>query len=588
MLCACMICALPAAAATKTNGTCGEGVAWSYDEATHTLTFSGSGEMDNGDLGDLTPWENLIEQIFYIVIEDGITSICDYAFEGTTQLKGITIPDSVTSIGESAFEHSSLSQIELHDGITYIGRSAFEWSSLEEITVPAGVKELSFGVFRRCGNLKSVVLPEGLITIEGDAFTDCTALQSIIIPDSVTAIEGAFLRCSMLEQITLGNSVTFISKSCFQDCIALREISIPDSVKAIYSWAFQNCTALEKVTIGAGVEEISTNAFWGCSSLRAFNVDSQNRVFSSDVAGVIYNKDQTQLVRFPTGFTGHYSVLEGTQIICREAGYECIGLTELSIPDSVTEIRNDAFMGCKALKDLDLGNGLAHIYAGAFAECTSLEAIIFPTALKQLDNRAFSGCTSLRTIEFYGSFPLLESFVFFGVKADAFYPMLDTTWEVDLTAVSDQILWQPVCSGEHIFVDSEAVPPTCEIPGQTESTYCCICGYVSVYPTEVPATGHSFSFWEHIPPEGTPAKECLVSRTCSSCNYEETEYAYKVGIVETPKETTPETQPTTPGAKEQIHFSGVQIVIIAIVAVTVCFIGVEVYLLLKKKKSKQN
>ena len=586
LLCVCMICALPAAAATKTSGTCGEGVTWSYDETTQTLTFSGVGEMDNGDLGDLVPWEELCEQILYIVIEDGITSICDYAFEGTTQLKGISIPDSVTSIGESAFERSSLTQIELHDGITYIGRSAFEWSGLEEVTVPAGVQELHFGVFRKCGNLKSAALPEGLTTIDGDAFSDCTALQSIIIPDSVTVMEDAFVRCSALEQITLGKSVTYISKSCFQDCTALREISIPDSVKAIYSWAFQNCTSLEKVTIGAGVEEISANAFWGCSTLRTFDVSSQNPVFSSDSAGVIYSKDQTQLVRFPAGFEGHYSVLDGTQMICREAGYECLELTGLTIPDSVTEIERCAFMGCRSIKSLELGNGLTYIHAEAFRECSSLESITFPASLTRLDNLAFGFCAGLHTMEFLGSFPYFESSVFADVEADAFYPMLDTTWEADLPDVSTQIFWQPVCSGEHTFVDSEAVPPTCEIPGQTGSTYCCICGYVSVYPAEVPATGHSFSFWEHISPEGTPTKERLVSRTCSACNYEETEYAYKVGLVEMPEETTPGTQPTTPGAKEPIHFSGVQIVIIVIAAVAVCFLGVEAYLLLKKKKAK--
>lgn len=587
-LCTYMICEMPATAATKTSGTCGEGVTWSYDETTQTLTFSGTGEMDNGDLGDFVPWEELCEQILYIVIEDGISSICDYAFEGTTQLKGISIPESVTSIGESAFERSSLTRIGLHDGITYIGPSAFEWSSLETITVPASVTELNFGVFRECGNLKSVALPEGLATIDGDAFTDCTALQSIIIPDSVTVMEGAFLRCSALEQITLGKNVSFISKSCFQDCTALREINIPDSVNAIYSWAFQNCTSLEKVTIGAGVEEIKTNAFWGCTSLRIFDVSSQNPVFSSDPFGVIYSKDQTQLVRFPTGFTGHYSVLDGTQMICREAGYECASLTGLVIPDSVTTIDHYAFMNCTALRTLELGNGITHIYQQAFQNCSSLEVLVFPSALMLLDNHAFGGCTDLRTIEFRGNCPLFDSFVFAGVNAHAYYPMDDATWNVDLSQISDKIHWGPICTGEHTFVSSEAVPPCCDISGKTESTYCSICGYVSVYSEIIPATGHTYGSWHYITPAGTPENERIVARACGICSYEHSEYAFNVDsslLPEAPSGATePDaTQPDTP-PRAPAKLDAIPIVIIVIAAVAVCFLGVEFYLLHKKKK----
>lgn len=590
-LCMCItIGILPTRAVASTSGTWEENIQWFFDSESHTLTISGSGEMPNAEHEGWAAWGNLAEEIHYIAIAEGITSIGDFAFAGCIQLKEITIPKTVTRIGESAFERTSLGHIDLHDGITYIGPSAFEWSALEEIIIPAGVTALNFGVFRECGNLKSVVLPEGLTTIDGDAFTDCTSLQSIIIPDSVTVMEGAFLRCSALEQITLGKNVSFISKSCFQDCTALREISIPDSVKAIYSWAFQNCTSLEKVTIGAGVEEISTNAFWGCNTLRTFDASAQNQVFSSDAAGVIYSKDQTQLVRFPTGFVGQYSVLDGTQMICREAGYECTGLTGLIVPDSVTEIKHDAFTSCTALKDLVLGNGLVHIYSGAFAECVSLESVIFPATLEQLDNRAFSGCTSLRTIEFCGSFPLFESFVFSQVNANAYYPKGDTTWDVDLSQISDKIQWGPICTDGHIFESTEAVPPSCDISGKTESTYCSICGYVSVYSEIVPATGHTYGPWKYITSAGTPENERIVVRACEICGYEHSEYAFNVDSSLLPEAPSGATEPdaTQPDAptKAPAKLDAISILIIVIAVVAACFVGVEIYLMRKKKKAK--
>lgn len=583
-LCVCMmLCIVPAYAVTQTSGTCGEGVTWSYDETTHTLTFSGGGEMDNGDLGDLTPWKDLIEQIFYIVIEDGITSICDYAFEGTTQLKGITIPDSVTSIGESAFERSSLAQIELHDGITYIGRSAFEWSSLEEVTVPAGVKELSFGVFRKCGNLKSVVLSEGLTTIDGDAFTDCTALQSIIIPNSVTVLEDAFLRCSALEQITLGNNVSYISKSCFQDCTALREINIPDSITAINSWAFQNCSALEMVTIGAGVETLATNAFWGCTALKTFVVDPDNPLLCGDDAGVIYNKDRTRLILMPNGYVGEYAVQEGTETIGQEAGYGCLSLTGLILPDSVTEIDFYAFLGCSALKYVKLGEGLERIRAEAFRECKSLESVVFPASLTRLDNLAFGFCTGLRTIEFYGICPYFERSVFSGSTADAYYPEDDATWDIDLSAISDQFCWKPRCAGEHTFVNSEAVPPSCETSGKTESTYCGVCGFVSACAVTVPATGHSYGPWKYVTSAAVPEEKRIVERACETCGYTHSEFAIHLDASRLPELPT-----DAPGANAQPELPAevetICLVVVVIAVVAACFVGVEVYLVRGKKR----
>lgn len=589
MLCACLLaCAIPATAANETSGKCGDNVTWSFDEQTRTLTISGTGEMNNDPFGHEMRWAHLYNKIRYIVIEDGITAICDYAFEGSTELKEVTIPESVTYIGESAFERAGLHHIDLHDGITYIGISAFEWSSLEKVTVPAGVKELSFGVFRRCGNLKSVVLPEGLTTIHGDAFTDCTALESIVIPNSVTIMEDAFLRCSALMEITLSQNLETIYTSCFQDCTALREINIPDSVTVILKWAFENCVALEKVTLGTGVGEISPSAFSGCDSLKSYVVSEENTTFANDEHGVIYSKDGSRLELIPSGFTGEYTVAQGTQVIGKSAGSGCAGLSKLVIPDSVTEIDRHAFQDCVSIKILQLGNGLQIIRAEAFRGCESLEVLTIPASVTYLDNNAFGLCDALRTIEFLGDRPYFESYVFADVKADAWYPAGNSTWENNFPEDAYHVIWHPGCGGAHTFVDEEAAEPTCETNGKLSSTYCSTCGFVSVYPTEIPATGHNYGAWKYISPDGTPARERMVARICETCSHEQKEYAYKLNPAELPAEAPSDTQPISPDEKEPIRFTGGQIVIIAIVVVAVCFVGVEVYLLLKKKKAKQS
>ena len=395
-------------------------------------------------------------------------------------------------------------------------------------------------------------------------------------------MEGAFLRCSALEQITLGNNISFISKACFQYCTALREINIPDSVKTIYNWAFQNCTSLEKVTLGAGVETIAAGAFVGCTELKTFEVDPDNPTLFSDAAGAIYNKEQTVLMLLPTGFDGEYTVQDGTRTIGQGAGSGCTSLTGLVIPDSVTTIEHSAFMDCTALRDLKLGNGITHVYQEAFRNCSGLEVLVFPASLTRLDNHAFGGYSGLRTIEFRGNYPVFDSYVFSRVKAHAYYPKGDTTWDVNLSQISDKIQWGPICTDGHTFESTEAVPPSCDVSGKTESTYCISCGYVSVYSEMIPATGHSYSSWQYTTPAGTPEKERIVARTCEICGYEHSEYAFNVDSSLLPEAPPDATQQDTPPIAP-VKMDTIYILIIVIAAVVACFVGVEIYLVRKKK-----
>lgn len=582
LLCVCvMLCIMPARAATETSGSCGENVTWVFNEQTNTLTISGTGNMDNGPFGNKMRWAPLYDKIHYIVIEEGITSICDYAFEGSTELKEVTIPKSVTYIGESAFERSGLHRIDLHDEITYMGTSAFEWSSLEEVVIPSGITELEFGLFRTCKKLRNVVLHDGITKIGNDVFRQCSSLERITIPDSVTFLGAAFLECTALTDITLGNGVTIIRKSCFQNCTALKEINLPDSVQRISSTAFQNCRALEKITIGAGLTSFESNAFLGCDNLRSICISADNTTFCSD-DGVVYNKDKTQLVRIPTGFAGDYRILDGTQFINGEAGFGCGNLTGLTIPGSVKEIGRSAFADCIGLKALHLSYGLEIIRAEAFRGCENLKILLVPETVTRIDNSAFLSCETLHTVEFFGNLPYLEDYVFSSVRADVYYPANDVTWETDLSDIGFWLTWIPGCGGNHTFLDVEAVEPACGTDGKTAYTYCSTCGFVSVYPTILPATDHSFGPWSYITPAGTPANEHIVEQICEICGYVHREHASRVDLSQLPE------VPTDPNAQQKtpIKLDIVPIMVIVIAVVAGCFVGIEVYLLRKKKLSK--
>ena len=241
-----------------------------------------------------------------VTIPDSVTSIGDWAFYCCEDLTSIIIPDSVTSIGEGAFSKcSALTTIEvgagnvnytdvdgvlfntdktlLHtypadktganytipDSVTSIGTSAFrECTSLTNITIPDSVTSIGYAAFRYCTNLNSITIPEGVTSIGNWAFDDCYALRTVTIPDSVTSIgDGAFDECERLNSITIGNGVTSIGYAAFYCCNNLSSITIPQSVTSIGENAFDFCINLTSITIPEGVTSIKEKTFLDCWSL---------------------------------------------------------------------------------------------------------------------------------------------------------------------------------------------------------------------------------------------------------------------------------------------------------------------------------
>ncbi len=239
---------------TPTSGTCGENLTWVFDESTGTLTISGTGDMtDYGYDNDAhAPWYGFtgINTIKYVSIENGVTSIGDYAFKNCGSLSNIEIPNSVTSIGMDAFLGCrNLSNIEIPDSVMSIGESAFDGcDSLSSIKIPDSVTSIGALTFNSCDSLSSIKIPDSVTSIGALAFKACGSLSSIKIPDSVTSIKwGAFHECSSLSSIEIPDGVTSIENQTFKHCSSLSSIKIPDSVTSISPEAFYDCSNLKDV-----------------------------------------------------------------------------------------------------------------------------------------------------------------------------------------------------------------------------------------------------------------------------------------------------------------------------------------------------
>ena len=201
------------------SGKCGANLTWTYVEATGTLTISGSGAMYSYHYySHRSPWYSYREMIKKAVIEEGVTSIGNYAFYDCKRLTSVTIGNSVTSIGRSAFAYTGWYNAQ-PDGILYLDNWLIGYKGSEptgEITIKSGTKGVADYAFQDCSRLTSITIPNSVTSIGERAFAGCSGLTSVTIPNSVTSIgSNAFDSCKGLTSVTIPNSVTSIGEGAF-------------------------------------------------------------------------------------------------------------------------------------------------------------------------------------------------------------------------------------------------------------------------------------------------------------------------------------------------------------------------------------
>lgn len=315
-------------------------------------------------------------------------------------------------IADGAFSFGSgyssvLKSITLPDGLKHIGDSAFKYcTNLTQINIPDSVESFGVSTFQSCYKLTEINIPMGVSRLESDVFYNC-GFTEVVVPDSVEYIgASAFSNCADMKKITLSKNLKVLASYALCACHALEELELPESLMIIDYMAIDNCIKLKEITVPENVQYIGRCAF-SAGVFEKIDVDGDNPYFCS-INGVVFSKDKTELMVFPTHYPAKtYTVPSTVEIISEDAFYGA-NVEEIILPQYLTEIGATAFSYSK-IKSIKIPNYVRDIYQTTFQGCRQLEKIEFSSAPFTIDFAAFANCTALTDVYFNGTQSMWDS-----------------------------------------------------------------------------------------------------------------------------------------------------------------------------------
>lgn len=325
------------------------------------------------------------------------------------KLKTVTIPNSITVIGEGAFEGciglESLTTENVYatfTGSQKIGKRAFyRCTALLTAVFSDTVESVGESAFEECSALRTVRFNDKedsavkSQSIGLKAFYNCTSLDDLRLSDKLTSIgQSAFENCSSLATLTMTNSIQTIGRTAFKSCTALLNLKLPEKLDTIGEAAFSDCSLLESVVIPMSIKKVDISI-------------KNNRLEDSDKEKGIFYKTKLTNVEFRR-FNADDGVKIPDKILIGASWVQNIKMPDVDGDGEVTEIGEFAFALCTALKEIDIPDSVVTICGGAFAGCIRLgeskadkseNPLIIPGKVTSIGRSAFKDCSALVHVE---------------------------------------------------------------------------------------------------------------------------------------------------------------------------------------------
>ncbi|MDE6373868.1 MAG: leucine-rich repeat domain-containing protein, partial [Clostridia bacterium] len=323
-----------------------------------------------------------------VTVGNRVTWIDDYAFSGCTSLTNITLPESLTLFGSYVFKNcSSLTSITIPDGVKSVFGAFDGCSSLTNVTIGKDVTSIGYYTFRGCTSLTSITIPDGVNYIDATAFSNCDKL--IQKENGISYIDKWAILCDDgVKSAKFRNDTVGIAAHTFSGHAELTALSLPQTLKYINNSAFKRCSSLTSLIIPDSVTVIQSEAFYGCSELESITLPFVGEY----TLGSIFGGSSW----VPSSLTT--VIITGNSVVA-SAFSGCSGLTNITIPDSVTSIGSYAFSGCSGLTNITVPDSVTAIGNYAFNGCSGLETVNWNAAECTTDGgNLFPGCNNLTTL----------------------------------------------------------------------------------------------------------------------------------------------------------------------------------------------
>lgn len=431
-------------------------------------------------------------------LAEGLKTIGEYAFSRCSALQSIQIPVGVSRIERYTFENcGSLASATLPEGLTFIGSYAFhDCSALASINIPSTVIEIQNDAFNNDRSLKTMTLPEGLTTLGTYAFYGCSSLTAINLPQSLTKIPNhAFYSCTSLSAVTIPEGVVSIGGSAFYNCSSLRTFEWPSTLSfvgssnltsdrltivsraatpptiengcsdrlfhvpagsaTLYKELYPNNIIIDgegtqvKVTIAeagtlgeevlkqvsnlADVNHLTVSGTINATDIESIKNSSPNLI-TLDLSGVNMKDIPNGFMSGKTSFT-QVVLPSNAETIGENAFYNCKRMKEITLPESVKEIKYRAFYNT-ALSTIVLPEGLTRLGSYVFNDCYYLESVNIPAGITGIEEGTFNSCRALKSIELPEKVTYINNYAFEGCSA-----LTSVTFPNNMTSINYQAFY---------------------------------------------------------------------------------------------------------------------------------------------------